>query len=66
MKVMAISLASDNDMVAEGMIIDMWTALEGDTVLARMVKKEIITPGDINSVYRYLGGWLLLWLLGKL
>ena len=54
MKVMAISLASDNDMVAEGMIIDMWTALEGDTVLARMVKKEIITPGDINSVYRYL------------
>ncbi len=54
MKVMAISLASDNDMVAEGMIIDMWPALEDDTVLARMVKKEIITPGDINTIYRYL------------
>ncbi len=54
MKVMAVSLASDNDMVAEGMIIDMWPALEGDTVLEGLVKKEIITPGDINAVYRYL------------
>ena len=54
MKVMAVSLASDNDMVAEGMIIDMWPSLESDTVLARLVKKEFITPGDLNSVYRYL------------
>lgn len=54
MKVMAVSLASDNDMVAEGMIIDMWPSLENDTVLAGLVKKENITPGDINAVYRYL------------
>lgn len=54
MKVMAISLASDNDMVAEGILIDMWPALENDTVLAGMVRKEIITPADINAVYRYL------------
>lgn len=54
MKVMAISLASDNDMVAEGMLIDMWPALEEDTVLAGLVRKENITPADINSVYRYL------------
>ncbi len=31
MKVMAISLANDNDMVAEGMLIDMWPKLENDT-----------------------------------
>jgi signal transduction histidine kinase len=54
MKVMAISLASDNDMVAEGMIMDMWPAIQSDTVLSGLVKKEIITSADINSVYRYL------------
>ncbi len=54
MKVMAISLANDNDMVAEGMLIDMWPALESDTVLASLVSREKITAADINSVYRYL------------
>jgi signal transduction histidine kinase len=54
MKVMAISLASDNDMVAEGMLIDMWPALASDTVLAGLVQKEMISAADINAVYRYL------------
>ncbi len=54
MKVMAISLASDNDMVAEGMLIDIWPALESDTVLAGMLNREVITRADINAVYRYL------------
>jgi len=54
MKVMAISLANDNDMVAEGMLIDMWPALESDTVLAGLVSREKITASDINAVYRYL------------
>jgi signal transduction histidine kinase len=54
MKVMAISLANDNDMVAEGMIIDMWPVLKGDTILSDMVTRENITPTDINAVYRYL------------
>jgi signal transduction histidine kinase len=54
MKVMAISLANDNDMVAEGMLIDMWPALAADTVLARLVRKEDVTSADINAVYRYL------------
>jgi signal transduction histidine kinase len=53
-KVMAISLANDNDMVAEGMIIDMWPALKDDTILTAMIRRETITPADINSVYRYL------------
>ncbi len=54
MKVLAISLASDNDMVAEGILIDMWPALSGDTLLAQMVKRSHITDEDINAVYRYL------------
>lgn len=54
MKVMAISLANDNDMVAEGMIIDMWPSLSADTVLKAMIMRERISPNDINRVYRYL------------
>ncbi len=54
MKVMAVSLANDNDMVAEGMLIDIWPALESDTVLARLVRTETVTAADINAVYRYL------------
>lgn len=54
MKVMAISLASDNDMVAEGMLIDMWPSLRSDTILAGLVKKENISATDNNAVYRYL------------
>jgi signal transduction histidine kinase len=54
MEVMAISLANDNDMVAEDMLIDMWPDLKNDTILARMMKHETISAADINSVYRYL------------
>jgi len=54
MKVMAISLANDNDMVAEGMLIDMWPSLINDTLLKRMITRESITSADINRVYRYL------------
>lgn len=54
MEVMAISLANDNDMVAEGMLIDMWPDLQNDTILARMMKRERVTADDINTVYRYL------------
>ncbi len=54
MKVMAISLASDNDMVAEGMLIDMWPLLGNDTILAGMAGGENISAADINAVFRYL------------
>jgi signal transduction histidine kinase/uncharacterized membrane protein YciS (DUF1049 family) len=54
MEVMAISLANDNDMVAEDMLIDMWPDLENDTILARMMNHETISASDINTVYRYL------------
>jgi signal transduction histidine kinase len=54
MKVMAISLASDNDMVAEGMLMDLWPALVSDTMLSELLSKEMVTPADISTVYRYL------------
>ncbi|MFN2336109.1 MAG: ATP-binding protein [Bacteroidales bacterium] len=54
MKVMAISLANDNDMVAEGMLMDMWPSLSNDTLLKEMITRESITAADINRVYRYL------------
>ncbi len=54
MKVMAISLANDNDMVAEGMLIDMWPLLKEDTVLTGMIAHEQISAAEINGVYRYL------------
>jgi signal transduction histidine kinase len=54
MKVMAISLANDNDMVAEGMLIDMWPSLQNDTILSRLMSRETISPAEINVVYRYL------------
>jgi two-component system nitrogen regulation sensor histidine kinase NtrY len=54
MEVMAISMANDNDLVAEGMLLDMWPLLRNDTVLSRMVKRKTIEPADIGAVYRYL------------
>ncbi|MDZ7634215.1 MAG: ATP-binding protein [Bacteroidales bacterium] len=54
MKVMAISLANDNDMVAEGMLIDMWPKLENDTLLSEIISRERISPAETNRVFRYL------------
>jgi signal transduction histidine kinase len=54
LKVMAITLAHDNDMVAENMLIDLWPSLESDSVLAAMMQKEIYSSEDLNNIYRYL------------
>jgi two-component system nitrogen regulation sensor histidine kinase NtrY len=54
LKVMAISLASDNDMIAEDMLMDLWPELKNDTTLVQMMNKEQFSDADINNVYRYL------------
>ena len=54
LKVMAITLANDNDMVAEGMLIDLWPALKSDTTLSRLMNKETVSDSNINIVYKYL------------
>jgi two-component system, NtrC family, nitrogen regulation sensor histidine kinase NtrY len=54
LKVMAISLSNDNDMVAEDMLIDLWPELKNDTTLASMMEKDQFSDADINIVFRYL------------
>jgi len=54
LKVMAISLANDNDMVAEDMLIDLWPVLKNDSALVLMMNKEQFSDADISSIYRYL------------
>lgn len=54
LKVMAITLANDNDMVAENMLIDLWPPISADSTLAAMMKKEEYSSEDLSSIYRYL------------
>lgn len=54
LKVMAITLAHDNDMVAENMLIDLWPSLKNDTILAGMMKDKMFSGEDLNNIYRYL------------
>lgn len=54
LKVLAVSLANDNDMMAESMLIDMWPVIRNDTTLSQLMKREFFSPSDINNVYRYL------------
>ncbi|HUW91812.1 MAG TPA: HAMP domain-containing protein, partial [Bacteroidales bacterium] len=56
LKVLAVSLANDNDPVAESMLMDIWPLLEADSVLGGMMNKEFFSTADINTVYRYLQG----------
>jgi signal transduction histidine kinase len=56
LKVMAVTLASDNDPVAESLLIDLWPVIENDSLLSAMMDRELFSPADINTVYRYLQG----------
>jgi signal transduction histidine kinase len=54
LKVMAITLAHDNDMVAESMLIDLWPSLKNDSTLAAMMHDEMFSAEDLNKIYMYL------------
>jgi len=54
LKVMAITMAHDNDMVAENMLIDLWPSLKNDTILAGMMHDNMFSGEDLNNIYRYL------------
>ena len=56
LKVHAVSLANDNDPVAESMLMDIWPVIEKDSLLRQMMNRELFSPADINGVYRYLQG----------
>ena len=54
LKVLAVSLANDNDLVAESMLIDIWPVIKDDSVLNVMMDRDFFSSSDINTVYRYL------------
>jgi two-component system, NtrC family, nitrogen regulation sensor histidine kinase NtrY len=54
MKVMAVSIANEHDLVAESMLLDMWPSLESDTTLRRMMRKEYFPGKDLAAVDKYL------------
>jgi len=54
MKVMAVSIANDNDLVAESLLLDLWPSLEADTTLRRLMKKVFFTENDNAEIEKYL------------
>jgi signal transduction histidine kinase len=54
LRVLAVSLASDNDMVAEDLLIDLWPTLRDDSTLAVLMQREVFSPDDIDAVFRHL------------
>ncbi len=54
MKVMAVSIANDNDLVAESLLLDLSPKLESDTTIRRLMKKEIFTENDYVAIDKYL------------
>lgn len=54
MKVMAVSIANDNDLVAESLLLDLWPRLEADTTLRRLMKKSLFTETDYAAIDKYL------------
>lgn len=54
MKVIAVSIANEHDLVAESLLLDMWPTLEADTTLRRMMRKENFQGHDIAAIDKYL------------
>jgi len=54
MKVMAVSIANEHDLIAESLLLDMWPKLESDTTLRRMMRKEVFSGKDHLDIDEYL------------
>jgi two-component system nitrogen regulation sensor histidine kinase NtrY len=54
LKIQALSFSTENDPEAEHLLLDMWPVIKSDTILAGMMKAEIIEQKDVNSVTSYL------------
>jgi len=54
MKVMAVSIANEHDLIAESLLMDMWPSLEADTTLRRMMRKEFFAGKDVTAIDKYL------------
>ncbi len=54
MKVFAVSIANDNDLIAESLLLDLWPAMEADTTLRKMMSKEVFSKIDEINIQKYL------------
>jgi len=54
LKVLAVSLSNDNDLIAESLLIDLWPELSKDSRLEELMRKEFYSQADINMVFRYI------------
>jgi two-component system, NtrC family, nitrogen regulation sensor histidine kinase NtrY len=54
MKVLAVSIANEHDLIAESLLMDMWPSLEADTTLKRMMRKETFSHKDHLDIHEYL------------
>jgi two-component system, NtrC family, nitrogen regulation sensor histidine kinase NtrY len=54
MKVMAVTIANEHDLIAESLLLDLWPSLEADTTLKRMMRKETFSHKDHIDIHEYL------------
>lgn len=56
LKIQAVSLSTENDPVAENLILDLWPVISTDTTLERLMKQDNFneTRHDVDNISNYL------------
>ncbi len=56
LKIQAVSLSTENDPVAEHLILDLWPVLSADTILERMMMEKTFnkSSNDVDNISNYL------------
>lgn len=53
-KIQALSLSTENDPVAEHLLLDLWPVIEADTLLVNMMNVDLFEKSDFESLSTYL------------
>jgi two-component system nitrogen regulation sensor histidine kinase NtrY len=53
-KILSVSYSSENDPMAEHLILDIWPALSSDTTLKSMLGKELTGQVDVDNISQHL------------
>ena len=53
-KIQALSLSTENDPVAEHLLLDLWPDIEADTLLIKMMNVDLFEKSDFESISTYL------------
>ena len=53
-KIQALSLSTENDPVAEHLLLDLWPELAADTLLSRMMGVDVFERTDLDNISTYL------------